>query len=91
MSPVFNSLVSVLTVPDIAPTIMYLLGHSPPSHMEGEILYEALSSQKEPKSGRIENISYSSHNEIASDQYSQQLIISPRENGGYIVSAEYSH
>ena len=85
------SISSVSGHPDIAPTIMHLLGHSPPSHMEGEILYEALSSQKEPKSGRIENISYSSHNEIASDQYSQQLIISPRENGGYIVSAEYSH
>tara|TARA_Y100001936_G_C16080367_1_gene677295 strand:- start:50 stop:1501 length:1452 start_codon:yes stop_codon:yes gene_type:complete len=85
------SIASVSGHPDIAPTIMHLLGHAPPSYMEGTILYEALSNEKRPKSERIENISYSSQSEIAGGQYKQQLIISPRENGGYIVSAEYSH
>ena len=40
---------------------------------------------------KIENKTYSAQGGSLDDQYNQQLIINPRGNGGYIVSAEYSH
>ena len=85
------SISSVSGHPDIAQTIMHLLGHSPPTYMEGEVLYESLREQKSSRFEKVENKTYSAQGDSLDNQYNQQLVVNPRENGGYIVSAEYSH
>jgi len=87
--PAFKTAALVETVtghPDLAPTILSVLGLPMPDHIEGRVLEEALVEGAGDVEGALEE--HTASRSLGNSTYEQRLLISRARQGGHLVAAD---
>ncbi|MDA0352782.1 MAG: alkaline phosphatase family protein [Chloroflexi bacterium] len=79
------SLTSVSGHPDLAPTVLRILGIDAPPHMDGRAIEEALVDGT--PSGAPTPREHVASRDLEAGRYTQRLIVAPAKGGGHLVSA----
>ncbi len=80
-----TSIASVTGHPDLAPTVLRILGLDPPPHMDGRVIEEALVDGFEGAVPHPEQ--HLASRVIEGGEYSQRLFVAPAVRGGHLLSA----
>ncbi len=71
--------------PDLAPTVLRILGLDPPRGMQGEVIGEALAAADRPE--RAEPESFEAVRAVTGGEYRQRITLVPAPGGGHLLSA----